>query len=105
MPTADPRADASAIRDGEALRFSGALVRAQVASLWHALPPADGVRTLDLTGVDALDSAGLALLAEVAARTGQRPSVRVPAATAAAEGLSQLRAAYRLDDALQFHAA
>lgn len=85
-------------RAGEALRFAGVLARAQVPGLWKQLPPLDGVRTLDLTQVASVDSAGLALLAEVAARTGATAIEGVP------QGLAELRSAYRLDARLGFGA-
>ncbi len=91
-------------RAGEALRFAGALSRAQVAALWRRLPPLDGVRTLDLTAVSAIDSAGLALLAEIAERSGAAPDVIV-SAQAPPDGLAELQAAYRLDAGLRFQNA
>ena len=97
MPAA--ATEAGAERAGEALRFTGALLRAHVAALWKRLPALDGVRTLDLSGVSALDSAGLALLSEVAARSG---ATRVEGD---APGLADLRAAYRLDATLGFGGA
>lgn len=84
-------------RDGESLVFSGVLARDAVAGLWRqALPQLAGVHRLDLTGVRSVDSAGLALLAELAARAGGATVVGLP------EGLPELRDAYRLDDALAF---
>ena len=58
-------------RDGDVLRVSGALVRAHVAALW-AQRPADaaGVRRVDLTGVERIDSATLA-------RPARRPAYSV----------------------------
>ena len=56
-------ANASVTRAGEALRFAGVLLRAQVPALWKQLPAIDGVRVLDLGAVASIDSAGLALLA------------------------------------------
>jgi phospholipid transport system transporter-binding protein len=51
---------------------------------------------LDLGAVSSVDSAGLALLSELCARTGiTRVSGDPP-------GLAELRAAYRLDNALAF---
>lgn len=84
-------------REGEALVFAGVLARDAVAGLWQqALPQLAGVRRLDLTGVRSVDSAGLALLAELAARAGGA------AVDGSPEGLGELRDAYRLDDALAF---
>lgn len=88
---------ASLRRDGETLAFSGVLARDAVARLWQqALPQLVGVRRLDLTAVRSVDSAGLALLAELSARAGGATLDGQP------EGLGDLRAAYRLDDALAF---
>lgn len=83
-------------RDGDALVFTGPLDRASAAALWRHLQPLldDAVSTLDLRAVDAVDSAGVALLAQVAAQTG------VTRVSGAPAGLSDLRAAYRLDERL-----
>lgn len=95
MPAStDARVDAT--RAGEALRFAGVLSRASVPALWKALPALDGVRTLDLHAVTALDSAGLALLSTVAARCG------ATAVTGNPPGLAELQSAYRLDSRLGF---
>ena len=82
-------------RDGDVLRFDGRLDRAAVRALWRTLQGLrDGARALDVTAVDAVDSAGLAMLAELASGglgvTGTPP------------GLAELRAAYRLDGSLGF---
>ncbi len=90
------RAPASAQAGGEALRFAGALVRAHVPALWKRLPPLDGVRRLDLREVASVDSAGLALLAEIAERAGVMQIEGAP------QGLDELRSAYRLDAGLRF---
>ncbi|MGO1002818.1 STAS domain-containing protein [Lysobacter sp. CA196] len=93
--------DAAGVRkDGEALVFSGALDRAAAATLWsQARALVSGVRRFDLTAVSIVDSAGLALLAELAA---QVEGVEVVEVVGTPTGLSELRAAYRLDDALGF---
>lgn len=84
-------------RDGDVLVFDGRLDRAAVAPLWRAVQPLRaGVAGLDLRGVEAVDSAGLALLAELAAG-----GLRVDGSPA---GLAELRAAYRLDGSLGFAA-
>ena len=84
-------------RDGERLVFSGALDRPACAGLWQQLQPLPGgVRTLDLSAASQVDSAGLALLAELASRSGGVAVVGAPA------GLAELRAAYRLDHCLAF---
>lgn len=92
-------------REGDALVFTGALVRDAVAPLWSpALAGAAGAGRYDLHAVTRVDSAGLALLAELAARgaggsgadgSGAVELVGIPA------GLQELRAAYRLDHALR----
>ncbi|MDO5506408.1 MAG: STAS domain-containing protein [Pseudoxanthomonas suwonensis] len=91
MPAA---AEASVSRDGEALRFAGALTAAQVPALWASLRNSAAARTLDLQAVTALDSAGLALLSSLA---GEHVEVR-----GQPPGLHELRAAYRLDPGLRF---
>lgn len=97
-------AEAGAVREGDTLRVAGALSRSAIAPLWRGMPPLDGVRTLDLAGVSAIDSAGLALLSEVAARCGTPPAL-VFAASGAPDGFDELRGAYRLDPHLQFQSA
>jgi phospholipid transport system transporter-binding protein len=85
-------------RTADTLVFSGPLDRGAAARLWpQAQKLLDGVRRFDLTAVSTVDSAGLALLAELAARLGGAVSVggRPP-------GLDELRAAYRLQDDLSF---
>ena len=87
-------------RDGDGLSFAGALLRADVAALWRqATPQLQGIRRFDLNAVTRVDSAGVALLAELADRCG---GVIVDGAPA---GLAELRAAYRLTPALGFAAA
>jgi len=96
MPTSSTRVH----RDGDALVFAGALLREDVAALWRPASSAlDGVRRLDVTAVERIDSAGLALLAELAARAGG--DVAVDGAPA---GLAELRGAYRLSPSLGFTA-
>lgn len=84
-------------RDGERLVFTGTLDRAACAALWkQAQPLLAGARVIALDDVERVDSAGLALVAELAAR---HPGTTV---TGEPTGLASLRAAYRLDDALGF---
>lgn len=93
-----PETEAGVRRDGEALRFDGALVRDAVPALWRAArPQAAGVRRIDITAVTGIDSAGLALLSALAATAG--PGAEI---TGAPPGLAELSAAYRLDGALGF---
>lgn len=91
---------ASAERAGETLRFTGALLRGEIAGLWpQALARLDGARRFDLTAVERVDSAGLALLAELAERIDGLIIDGAPA------GLAELRAAYRLSPQLRFATA
>ena len=108
-------ADATVARDADSLVFRGALVRAAVASLWRQVQPLRaGIARLDLGAVSAVDSAGLALLTELAnacpAGSRRQPSggagddarVNGIAVIGAPAGMAELRAAYRLDDRLAF---
>lgn len=96
MPT--PSSDVRVERAGETLRFAGALTRGAVAALWpQATRLLDGVRAFDLTGVPRVDSAGVALLAELAARLAIAPDLH-----GEPEGFRALCAAYRLSPALAF---
>src|SRR5690606_1438333 len=62
---------ASVQRGGDALAFAGALSRDAVAALWpQALRALPGVQRFDLSMVSSVDSAGLALLVELAQRAG-----------------------------------
>ena len=84
-------------RDGTTLAFAGTLVREAVAALWPAaLAQAPGVERFDLSAVTSVDSAGLALLVELAQRGGGVPVVGDP------PGLDGLRRAYRLSPTLTF---
>ena len=96
MPT--PGNKATGERAGEALRFAGVLTRAGAAALWRqALPLVTGARVFDLAQVPQVDSAGVALLAELAARSGA--SIEV---VGAPQEYEALRAAYRLSPTLEF---
>ncbi|MGI8560668.1 MAG: STAS domain-containing protein [Luteimonas sp.] len=87
-------------RDGDALVFGGALVLSGVPALWDAARSGcAGVRRFDLTAVEQVDSAGLALLAELAAHAGEGLAV-----DGSPEGLEELCAAYRLSPALAYAA-
>ncbi|MFP5374662.1 MAG: STAS domain-containing protein [Gammaproteobacteria bacterium] len=92
-----PEPAARAARQGDALVFAGALVRDAVAPLWPtALAAAAGAGRYDLRAVPRVDSAGLALLAELAARAPGPVEL-----AGSPDGLRELRAAYRLDPALR----
>jgi phospholipid transport system transporter-binding protein len=78
-------------REAETLRFGGELVTACIRDAWtRALPLLGGVRQFDVSRVTRVDSAGVALLAELAQRAGGVAIAGDP------PGLSALRAAYRL---------
>lgn len=92
MPSADTTATLE--RAGALLRLRGRLDRDNVPALWpQALRALDGAQGLDLHGVEALDSAGLALLAELAARIATHGAVRIEGQPT---GLAGLCAAYRM---------
>ena len=100
MPAAS---EASVRRDGDALVFAGALDRAAAAALWpQASAHLAGVQRFVLTNVTTVDSAGLALLAELAARL--RASGTLPRLDGQPAGLADLQAAYRLTPELDFPA-
>lgn len=87
-------AEAGVERAGPLLRLRGRLDRASVAGLWpQALRALDGAQGLDLHAVEALDSAGLALLAELADRL-PRETRRIEGQP---PGLAGLCAAYRMN--------
>ncbi|MBD9480589.1 STAS domain-containing protein [Pseudoxanthomonas sp. PXM02] len=95
--------DASVRRDGDALVFAGALNRAAAAALWpQASTQLAGAQRFVLTNVTTVDSAGLALLAELAARL--RAGGITPRFEGQPTGLTDLQAAYRLTPELDFPA-
>lgn len=88
-------------QDGSTLHFSGVLDRDAVTALWPAARKAiSQVRRLDLQAVQSIDSAGLALLAEL---TEHLPDADASLSGVPA-GLAELRAAYRLSPTLHFDA-
>ena len=92
-------AAASVRRDGDALAFAGAVSAASVPALWNeARRLRAGASRLDLHDVTALDSAGLALLAELAA-DGPLDAHGTP------PGLTELCRAYRLTPTLGYVSA
>ena len=92
-------AAASVRRDGDALAFAGAIDAASVPALWSQAQAArPGAARLDLGGVTALDSAGLALLAELAGDGALGVEGTPP-------GLAELCRAYRLTPTLAFVSA
>jgi phospholipid transport system transporter-binding protein len=95
MPAAEP---ATVERAGATLGFAGALWRDGAAAVWRrAFPQSAGADRFDLVAVTRVDSAGVALLAELAARTGAPVAI-----DGTPPGLAELRAAYRLAPGLAF---
>lgn len=75
-----------------------------VADAWRrALKQLDGINALDLSAVDRVDSAGVALLAELAARAGGDAGGNI-AIEGSPPGLAELRGAYRLTPSMAFAA-
>lgn len=88
--------------EGDTLHLAGTLDRAAVTTLWPQLARVPGtLRQLDLQLLERIDSAGLALLGELAARLRAHAQVQILGAPA---GLDELRAAYRLSPSLDFNA-
>ena len=91
-------------REGDALIFTGAIDRTAAAALWAPASKAlAGAQRIVLTKVTTVDSAGLALLAELAARL--RAAGADPRIEGEPAGLSELRTAYRLTPGLDFPGA
>ncbi len=93
--------DASARVEGDALHLAGTLDREAVELLWPQLMrQVGGLHRLDVHAVERVDSAGVALLAELTARlrdNGGGGIVGNPV------GLDELSTAYRLTPELQFN--
>ena len=84
-------------RDGAALHLSGTLDREAATTAWpQASAAVAGANVLDVTAVDAVDSAGLAMLVALAVRMDD---VRIEGAP---RGMADLLAAYRLTPTLAF---
>ena len=84
-------------REGARLHLSGTLDRIAATTAWpQAMASLAGARVLDVTAVDAVDSAGLAMLVALAARMDD---VHVEGAP---RGMTELLAAYRLTPTLAF---
>ena len=98
MPSSEVASIAVTRRD-DALVFDGVLTRPVVASAWGQVQALlSGADRLDLTAVSRIDSAGLAMLVALARQVGITTVIGAPT------GYAELRAAYRLDDALGFAA-
>lgn len=99
-----PATDATVVRRDDALVFSGAIDREAAATLWAlALQSLAGAQHIVLTQVTTVDSAGLALLAELAGRL--RVAGAEPRIEGEPPGLLELRTAYRLTPGLDFPGA
>ena len=95
--------DATARVEGDALHLAGTLDRAAAVALWPQLVRQLGqLRRLDLHAVERVDSAGVALLAELSARLRSNGGATI---TGTPAGLDELRAAYRLTPDLDFNAS
>ncbi|MGE4460332.1 STAS domain-containing protein [Stenotrophomonas acidaminiphila] len=95
--------DATARVEGDALYLAGTLDRAAAVALWpQLLRQVGGLRRLDLNAVERVDSAGVALLAELSARMRSNGGATIVGAPV---GLDELRAAYRLSPDLDFNAS
>lgn len=93
--------DAIARVEDDALHLAGTLDREAVELLWPQLMrQVGGLRRLDVQAVERVDSAGVALLAELAARMRDNGDGGIIGAPA---GLDDLRTAYRLSPALDFN--
>lgn len=91
-----PNAESNILRDGDALRFHGVLTRPRVATAFkQAKAQLDGVCRFDIGGLARIDSAGIALLAMLAADL--RNAVFIDGLP---PGFAELRDAYRLDETL-----
>lgn len=79
--TTDPAAAPPRIvRDGDVLRFSGALTGMTAGPAWRgAVRDARGARVLDLSGLETLDTGGAALV--LASRTAAGEGVRIEGAS------------------------
>lgn len=96
-----PASNASVRREDDALVFAGALDRAAAQALWPAVSQAlNGTQRIVLAEVTTVDSAGLALLAELATRL--RSAGATPRFEGAPAGLDDLCNAYRLTPGLDF---
>lgn len=89
--------------EGDTLHLAGVLDRDAVTELWPQLVRGLGpLRQLDLQTVERIDSAGLALVSELAARLRAQGGGNI---TGAPAGLQELCAAYRLSPTLDFNAS
>ncbi|GHC03911.1 STAS domain-containing protein [Thermomonas carbonis] len=90
-------AAASVHRDGERLLLSGRLDRDAATALWpQASAAIPGARVLDVSAMQTIDSAGLAMLVALAERMQDVHIAGMP------PGMADLLAAYRLRPTLAF---
>lgn len=96
-----PATEATVRREGDGLVFGGVLDRAAAAALWsESNRLLDGAQRFILSDVTSVDSAGLALLAELASRL--RAAGTAPDIVGQPGGLLELRTAYRLTPGLDY---
>jgi len=85
---------------GDTLHIHGTLDRAAVVALWPQLyPPPHLVRYLNVQAITSIDSAGLALLAELMTQLREKGTANI---IGKPPGLEELSAAYRLTPTLEF---
>lgn len=95
MTARDDQAHSATLRmQADTLHIAGRLQRDAVPGLWAGLPDT-GIAQIDLSAVTALDTAGLALLVELATRS-RRTTGAAPRILHAPAGYDALCAAYRI---------
>ncbi|MDR2871623.1 MAG: STAS domain-containing protein [Xanthomonadaceae bacterium] len=100
--TSNKSIEASVVRTGEQLTFAGPLDRNAVTRLWPQLCSLlPGIRQLSISDVSMIDSAGLALLAEVMAQLRAQSATPIEL-LGEPNGIAELCAAYRLASDLDF---
>lgn len=92
---------ATARIEAETLHLSGRLQRDAMATLWASLPREQAISAIDLSGVTALDTAGLAALVCIVRRANVRTG-SIPALLHPPAGYASLCAAYRIGSTLEF---
>ncbi len=101
MPdVAGPGQAATARIEAGTLHLSGRLQRDAVAALWAAVSREQDISAIDLSGVTALDTAGLALLVCVVRRAMVHANV-MPAVLHPPSSLPSLCTAYRIGSTLE----
>lgn len=78
-------------RDGATLRIVGPMTAGGIARLCPETLTLDGIRQIDLSAVPAVDTVGIALIADLVGRAQPRPRVE-----GRPQGLAELCQAYRI---------